>query len=115
MLSRWPMITQDIFRILSTDKPPKARKIQNLNVRHENRCRTRHTGILRSSNNNNFRNRESVEAADFRINEDAEATEAVSEVQAGIMSGPGCPVEPGAVEDEVRGSIMGLITVWAVR
>ena len=114
-MSRWPMITQDIFRILSTDKPPKARKIQNPNVRHENRCRTRHTGILRSSNNNNFRNRESVEAADFQINEDAEATEAVSEVQAGIMSGPGCPEEPGAVEDEVRGSIMGLITVWAVR
>ena len=114
-MSRWPMITQDIFRILSTDKPPKARKRQNLNVRHENLCRTRHTGILRSSNNNNFRNRESVEAADFQINEDAEATEAVSEVQAGIMSGPGCPEEPGAVEDEVRGSIMGLITVWAVR
>ena len=56
-----------------------------------------------------------MEAADFQINEDAEATEAVSEVQAGIMSGPGCPEEPGAVEDEVRGSIMGLITVWAVR
>ena len=121
-MSVWQMKAQDIFRILSTDKPPKARKRPSPNVRHENRCKTRHTGIRQSNNNNNISssNREWEAVADFRVSEVAEImdNEATSEAQAvpmAVWAGLGCRGVVGAAEAVVRGSTMVRLTmVWAV-
>ena len=120
-MSVWQMKTQDIFRILSTDKPPKARKRPSPNVRHENQCRTQHTGILQSNNNNiSSSNREWAGVAGFRVNEvaeimDNEETFEVRAVPMAVSAGLGCRGAVAAAEAVVRGSTMVRLTmVWAV-
>ena len=122
-MSVWQMKTQDIFRILSTDKPPKARKRPSPNVRHENQCRTQHTGILKSNTVNNHlssSNRGWLEVAGFRVSEVAEimGNEATFEVRAvpmAVSAGLGCRGAVAAAEAVVRGSTMVRLTmVWAV-
>ena len=120
-MSVWQMKTQDIFRILSTDKPPKARKRPSPNVQHENQCRTQHTGILQSNNNNiSSSNRELAGVAGFRVNVvaeimDNEETFEVRAVPMAVSAGLGCRGAVAAAEAVVRGSTMVRLTmVWAV-